>query len=175
MPGVWFWIHETWTEDLTFNFTEKLQVTHGLSKWEKNGWVSISVPVLETAPQAYSPQEENLSNFVQFFARPGWKQPLLGTLSGFRASGIWPLNMAEIPDTAYVGDRLVKCEASSTNTGHNTIPSTSNAQRDQPSIKIPSDIECSTEHSSSPWTSASPGSRRLHDRGDPASSSRALL
>jgi hypothetical protein len=33
-------------------------------------------------------------------------------IHGFRASGIWPQNTAEIPASAYIGDRLDEFEAS---------------------------------------------------------------
>jgi hypothetical protein len=64
--------------------------------------------------------------------------------------------MAEIPDGAYVGDRLAECEASSSNTIHgpNTMPSISSAQISQPST---TDVECSIEQDPKPSTSASPG------------------
>jgi hypothetical protein len=48
-------------------------------------------------------------------------------VSGFRAPGIWLLNMAENPDNAYIGDRLAECEASSSNIPLNTMTSISNA------------------------------------------------
>jgi hypothetical protein len=50
---------------------------------------------------------------------------------GFRASGIWPLNIAEIPDSAYTGDRLTESEASSSSVPQNKMSSISNAQIDQ--------------------------------------------
>jgi hypothetical protein len=69
---------------------------------------------------------------------------------GFRASGIWPLNMAEIPDSAYTRNRPTECEASSRSVPQNKMSAISNAQIDQPGTIIPSYIECSTEYCSKP-------------------------
>jgi hypothetical protein len=85
---------------------------------------------------------------------------------GFRASGIWPLNMAEIPDSASNGDRLTECEASSSSVPQNKMSAISIAQIDQPGTRIPYYVECSTEHCSKPSTSASPSSGRLVERGN---------
>jgi hypothetical protein len=63
----------------------------------------------------------------------------------FRESGTLPLNMAEIPDSAYGGDRLPECEASSSNIAHNTMPPISNEHIGQTSTSNATDVECSTE------------------------------
>jgi hypothetical protein len=74
------------------------------------------------------------------------KAATLGNAVGdFRASGIWPLSMAEIPDSAYGGDRLAECEASSIDIAHNAMPSISNEHIGQPGTRITTDVECSTE------------------------------
>jgi hypothetical protein len=96
------------------------------------------------------------------------------TVHGFRASGIWPLNMAEIPDSASNGDTLIECEASSSSVLQNKISAISNAQIDQPGTRIPYYVESSIERWSKPSTSASPGSGRLDMRGN-STSSPALL
>jgi hypothetical protein len=69
---------------------------------------------------------------------------------GFRASGFWPLNIAEIPDSAYIGDRLTECEASSSRVPQNKMSAISGAQIDQPGTIISCGVECSTEHCSKP-------------------------
>jgi hypothetical protein len=47
--------------------------------------------------------------------------------------------------------------------------------KSQPRTRIPSDVECSMEHSSGPPTSASPGSRRVDQGENSVFSSRVLL
>jgi hypothetical protein len=82
--------------------------------------------------------------------------------------------MAEISDSAYIGDRLTECEASSSSVPQNKMSSISNAQVDQPGTRILYDVEYSTEHCSKPSTSASPGSGRLDER-EHSTSSPALV
>jgi hypothetical protein len=46
---------------------------------------------------------------------------------GFRASGIWHLIVAEIPDSAYIGDRPTECEETSSNAPQNTSKISANS------------------------------------------------